>query len=620
MKHIKGYSLRLLTRNIRTLLGFEILFKTFLTLILYPFTLFLLRYSLKWAGLGYVTLGNMKTYLSHISTILVLLLLCFLIIAVSLYDILCITICYEASRHNVHIQFTSLLKIGALRLISLFKPRRLPAFFLAVLLLPVFLFPIVTNIMGGVSYTTFSTSLHIPKTITMIIGIPVILWFILVALFYILFLHNLTIDGIPTYNSIKTTFAYLKRRKSLSIVNILIWLGAIIISAFIVYALIIILAAFIIKLFFSESKEVSAFLATLKYLNIILVFIFSCMIEPLFILIISSMFYHIRKPLHINSIEQNDDNAKALKIKGKKLKVIALVCLAGLLIVNIFIISTYANDSIVDNVEILRIPKVSAHRGSSYEAPENTVAAIKKAIENNSDYAELDVRETKDGQLVLMHDPELKRTTGVNKNVWELDYSEIEQLDAGAWFSDEYIGEPVPLLEDIIKTAKGKIKLNIELKPTTDNDKEFIGKVVDLIEKYNFEDECVITSFDYNLLKEAKKLNTNIHTAVISSMILGNCSLFPYADSVSLNYVYVSKEVVDYMHANGKKVFVWTVNSKESIVRMLGCGVDNIISDNPVLVKQLTYSKNQNIFIKQILKKVFNYKVPKIINNNAKKK
>lgn len=109
--------------------------------------------------------------------------------------------------------------------------------------------------------------------------------------------------------------------------------------------------------------------------------------------------------------------------------------------------------------------QITAHRGASGSAPENTLIALQKAIEAGADYAEIDVQETSDGRLVLLHDPDLKRTTGLKKNIWQTTYNELKHLDAGSWFSDEFSAERIPLLEDAIELVRGKMLLNIELKP-----------------------------------------------------------------------------------------------------------------------------------------------------------
>lgn len=117
-------------------------------------------------------------------------------------------------------------------------------------------------------------------------------------------------------------------------------------------------------------------------------------------------------------------------------------------------------------VEMFSDTLTMAHRGSSYEAPENTMLAFKNAVKATADYIELDVHETKDGEIVVIHDDNLKRTTGVNKKVYNMTYDEIKDLDAGSYFGDEEEFKKcrIPTLEEVMSYTKGKIKLNIEIK------------------------------------------------------------------------------------------------------------------------------------------------------------
>ena len=108
--------------------------------------------------------------------------------------------------------------------------------------------------------------------------------------------------------------------------------------------------------------------------------------------------------------------------------------------------------------------EVTAHRGASGLAPENTIASVKKAIELKADYSEIDAQEISDGSIILFHDTSLNRTTGNNGNIWNQTLQTLSQMEAGSWFSEEFTGEKIPLLEEIIDLANDAMKLNIELK------------------------------------------------------------------------------------------------------------------------------------------------------------
>ena len=114
-------------------------------------------------------------------------------------------------------------------------------------------------------------------------------------------------------------------------------------------------------------------------------------------------------------------------------------------------------------VDVRRDVEVTAHRGSSGRAPENTLSALRAAIEDGADYAEIDVQETADGHVVLLHDTDLERIAGVDRKIWEVELAELKRYDAGSWFGEAFRKERVPTLEEAIDLVSGRLKLNIEL-------------------------------------------------------------------------------------------------------------------------------------------------------------
>lgn len=233
---------------------------------------------------------------------------------------------------------------------------------------------------------------------------------------------------------------------------------------------------------------------------------------------------------------------------------------------------------------------ITAHRGSSKDAPENTLEAIEKAIAEYADYAEIDVQETKDGVVILLHDDNVKRTTNGTGYIWDYSYYDLMQLDAGSWFSEEYAGVLIPTLDEVLEASKGRIFLNIEIKINSHND-DIVEKVVRLIEEYNFEQQCVISSANYAALAEVKELNQNIRTGYIMALAYGNFYDNEYADFYSIKSGFINENLVKLAHGFGKEVHAWTVNNKTEMERMKNLMVNNIITDYPLLAKEVIYSE-----------------------------
>ncbi|WP_282804173.1 glycerophosphodiester phosphodiesterase [Clostridium tetani] len=221
--------------------------------------------------------------------------------------------------------------------------------------------------------------------------------------------------------------------------------------------------------------------------------------------------------------------------------------------------------------------EVTAHRGNTKEAPENTISSIKQAIEVKSDYVEIDVRQTKDGEIIVFHDSNLKRMAKVNKNVWEMNYEDIKNIDIGMHFHKKFKGEKIPLLQEVIDVSKDKIKLNIEIKADIYS-KNLVKKVVKIIEDNDIINNCVVTSLEYSDIKKVKELNPKIKTGYIMYIAKGDLTNIK-SDFYSIEESIVSSNLVNEIHANGKEIHVWTVNHNWKMERLINIGVDNIITD-----------------------------------------
>lgn len=220
-----------------------------------------------------------------------------------------------------------------------------------------------------------------------------------------------------------------------------------------------------------------------------------------------------------------------------------------------------------------------AHRGGASSAPENTCAALLQAIDAGIPMAEIDVQQTRDGVLIVMHDNSFLRTAGLNRKVWDTDYEVVQILDAGLHFSPHYAGEPVPSLEDMLLLARNRIVLMIELK-SSGNDENLVESTLQLIAACGMEHQCMIASMNLELLKQSKELAPEMETVFISSQPLSNVSDLSYVDAYSLKHNILTREFVEQAHEEGKAVYAWTVNSKKAALNSLAMEVDGIITDD----------------------------------------
>lgn len=232
------------------------------------------------------------------------------------------------------------------------------------------------------------------------------------------------------------------------------------------------------------------------------------------------------------------------------------------------------------------MPLIMAHRGYSQAAPENTLPAFEKAIEAGFTAAELDVQMTKDGEIVVLHDSNLKRTTGLNRNIWDVTYEEIRDLDNGSFFSKEYAGTTIPTLDEVLKLCKGHLFLNIEIK-RTGHDEGITQKVVEVIEQNEYFDNCDITSKDYRTLEEVREINPDILTAYTTGIGIGRIQTLEAASILSIMESSATYENIEAIHNAGKRIFVWTVNERETMEELINLNVDAILTNNPSLCQSV---------------------------------
>lgn len=232
-------------------------------------------------------------------------------------------------------------------------------------------------------------------------------------------------------------------------------------------------------------------------------------------------------------------------------------------------------------------PLIIAHRGASGSAPENTLASFRQAMEIGSDFIELDIHLSKDGELIVMHDETVNRTTNGKGKIKNLTLEQIKNLDAGSWFGNEFKGLVVPTLDEVFQLSNGKIKLLIEVKG---NPKKYPGiekKLIDKIYKYYSKDWCIVQSFEEEFLNNIHKMDSTIplHQLIVGKIFPLKIPVFILA--VNPNYHFVSVKKVEKLHLQNKKIFVWTVNEEKKMQKLISMGVDGIITNYPGKLKKV---------------------------------
>lgn len=228
---------------------------------------------------------------------------------------------------------------------------------------------------------------------------------------------------------------------------------------------------------------------------------------------------------------------------------------------------------------------ITAHRGSAFKAPENTLSAIEQAIEDGADYIEIDVQITADGVPVLWHDSDMKRIFGLRERISETSFADIRDLDAGTWFDRQFGDERIATLADAIETVRGRAGLFIDLKPDR-HTPHLAQAVVDLLHRQDFVDGTIVAAADWSTLQEVKRLEPGLKTTLLAQFVVGPLWEDNY-DVLGLRMNRATPAAVARAHRSGNELHVWTVNQPAAMSRFIDMGVDNIITDRPDVLSDL---------------------------------
>ena len=597
------------------LVVFELLYKLTAFAVLYPLFLLGMDFTLKKAGFRYLTNDYFFIYIKSPFTIIFFLLGLLVIAFYVTYEVSCLSVCFDAGYHNNPISVLSIFKSGVRLMKKTMKRKKLNSFF------HVFFVAVMMNI---TLIVFFSSNITLPDSAVraikenmplLIVAGVVLAAFFVYCLIHIFSINYMTYDGCDITESKRKSRQLVKRRGFKTLGTVACWNVMILVAIYAVYLVILMLICLGVYILDKVNIGMALYLTVFRGVVNVMKILLIMVSLPMTYCVITSLFYMYRcdsgNELNMGIVTEGVVKKKRKKhgktsVNAKTQYIISGAIIAVVLSVNIVYLVNAFDENPFDNVEFFDETQVMAHRGSSYNAPENTMPAFENAVDAMADYIELDVHETKDGQIVVMHDSSLKRTTGVNKYIWDVNYDDISELDAGSWFGDEegYAECRIPLLSDVMEYTKGKIKLNIEIK-LTDSEPDLVKMVASLIERYEYTDDCVVTSMNYEALKEIKKINPAIKTGYVLTVAYGNFYNLAYVDSFSINSGFVNKNMVDAIHNRGKEIYVWTVNGENRAKELTVMGVDALITDNPVMAREVVYSKYSNTLIYNVLSYVF---------------
>jgi len=247
----------------------------------------------------------------------------------------------------------------------------------------------------------------------------------------------------------------------------------------------------------------------------------------------------------------------------------------------------------MNRIDQIARPVIFAHRGASAHAPENTLAAFRLAVEQGADGFELDAKLSADGQVVVIHDQTVGRTTGARGVVQEMTLAQLKALDAGSFFASTFANEPIPTLEEVFAELGSKTLINVEITNYRSPMDALPDKIANLVIQFKLQDHILFSSFHpLNLIRVRRRL-PDVPVAILTQAdqkgrllrgwfgrLFSPKFLHPY-------YTDVTQTSLEAAHRLGRRVNTWTVNDPDEMRRLYKIGIDGIITDDPLLARQV---------------------------------
>ncbi len=581
--------MRRLTAHWKPLILFEILWKLVTLLVIAPACAGLIQLAIHLAKLKYLTTSNLLQFLRSPWTILLLAVLLLLAALYTLFEIAAVCTCFRQSRfQKVRTTLGRMVRSGLQSVQHFFRGGGPFLVLHLLVLIPLMQFSATSGIFTAMGIPDFLAYYMTKKEFLLPIYVVAIILCCLLSVRWV-FSSVLFTQNQCSYRSARATSVQLVRgRFWQTFFSVLVWNCCYFAALLVFLCMITVVVLMVIRATGSDDLIMSQAMRILKLLIQIVLWSFSFFATPICMAHLTALLEKRCVQMPEVVLPEPIPLSRSAKPFRRSTAVLTACCFTvAALGLNLSYVYSVFTGKANFRLALFQNPTVMAHRGLSADAPENTLYAFSDAISVGADFIELDVQQTRDGVLVVMHDSNLKRTTGVNKDIWDVDYADIQNLDAGSWFDPAYANARIPTLEETLQFVDKRAKLNIEIKPTKHGSDTLEQDVAELITRYQYTDACYVTSFSYGSLKKVKEANPEIRTGYLMSVAYGQFYSLKYADAFSLNKVFVTSQVVNAAHQQGKQIFAWTVNSMSEVRSLCNLHVDSIITDDPVMVQNV---------------------------------
>lgn len=600
MKNIKD-SIKLFRFNMANVVLFELILKAASFAVLIPLYSTFINLAVNLSGISYLTKETVKKFFQAPSTYALIFILFLFTAMCIIVDVSGISYAYHRANYMKKTSPFRMLLVGLRSAIRVLRPRNMPIFIFVLCYMPVIVNIVFDFMLLNIKapYIVDLVTVNAKVTVTVLALYALLLIY---SLRYTFLLHIYNVEKASFRKSIDKVDELLGKKRFELVGQVFLWLLAVVGVPVLIYyfytgpflgrVLTIDIAVKIVTMIYESVKVVFSFIYVLIGLPIIYAYICNS--------------YYNLVPAEEGAENIDDYEYDAKSISRQERRILAVI-IALALILNTGFYTLKRLNIISINAQYLDKVTITAHRGDCSGAPENTLAAFELAIENGADIIELDVRQTKDGEIVVMHDESLKRVCGVNKKVGKLTYEELMKYSPGKKYrgpnEELYREEKIPTLQEVIDLVGDRAKLNIELKPAK-TDKNLSQRVAEIIGENDYYDNCFVASLTYGAIRRVKLSDPEIQTVYVMAVAMGDFYDLEYADGFSIKYRYINNEIIKQAHKRGKEVYAWTVDDKQILESMMLMNVDSIITNNPAKMRTSMY---ENYYGDTLIQRLNNY-------------
>ncbi|MCD4827517.1 MAG: glycerophosphoryl diester phosphodiesterase membrane domain-containing protein [Acholeplasmataceae bacterium] len=595
----------LILYDFKKLFFLEVIIKLMGLFIIFPLLKLGFYTALELSGLKYVSNTDLFIFIFKPTTIFIGILLIIIFSLYLLLEYVFLVVLYDYAHLNISMSYKTFINVGFRKFVKVLQKYNL------LILLPILLFFMTIEF---TQITLFSSTLRISQELIVEIqtlryfNLVFYLTFVLLIIFFLEFIfasHHLILQHSSIKDGLNSSKKILKHNR-LKILARFISSNLIInIAMLFFYGLIILIIGLFVLLYRGENVVFGIIITSMYTSYWIIGAIFSSILIP-FNIALAAHTYYDKLEIKPNPIllRKQEKYKNGLTWFIKPLIIGFLI----IFVLNIFTITTDIK-TVNEQFQIFKQEEIIAHRGASRDAPENTLASIEIAIQQDIDAVEIDIQGTKDHIPILLHDKTLTRTTNAPTSlpVSRLDYNYIENFDAGSWFSDEFIGQKVPKLEQVFDTFLDNTSYFLDIK-TYDEQTEL--EIFRLIEYYELENHVKVMSFDVDQLERFKTMNPDIETILLIATYYGNIN--SVIQNEAINHFAVRSTLIENhsdlitnIHTYGKKVYAWSVDNEASINIGVQADVDGFITKRPLISREIAHSKNSNPTFKEFLESLF---------------